>query len=312
MTEGPTFRSVFGVDPLDDFTVAVGAWIYHVAQGGHALPEGVDAEIEVEAKIGTLIDSRTGDRVSINAVNECILSDTNSVRFESGMSQDSHRHYNTLLNSLCQASPSRPRLQYKRHNEIDYFFSSTTDRKERIRVTREAESLRTKEKGSVVKKRLGNLEVHCPAKPFDYRISVNLEIQTPEPPPDQTHDFYREKNRVSYTHEGGIRIDLTQVKVPASGPGEPTLQHELEIELSSPLPNDTIFGLMEPGSASLAALETGTFAPTLGIAAPGFSPDNATMNGQQGGHDWTPYEDAVCRLINDVRLLIRNAGASGR
>lgn len=71
MTEAPTFRSVFGVDPLDDFTVAVGAWIYHVAQGGHALPEGVDAEIEVEAKIGTLIDSRTGERVSINAVNEC-------------------------------------------------------------------------------------------------------------------------------------------------------------------------------------------------------------------------------------------------
>lgn len=66
-----THRSIFGVDPLDDFIVSVGAWVYHVAEGGNAIPSGTDAEIEVEAKIGTLIDQRTGERVRIGVGNEC-------------------------------------------------------------------------------------------------------------------------------------------------------------------------------------------------------------------------------------------------
>ncbi|CAO1634493.1 unnamed protein product [Parajaminaea phylloscopi] len=316
-----TFRSIFGTDPLDEFVVSIGAWIYHVAEGGNAVPEGADAEVEVEAKIGTLIDQRTGERVRIGAGNECILADTSSIRFESGMSQASHRHYNTLLNSLCEPSKSRPRVQYKRHNEIDYFYASSEGSgrsREKVRVTREADSLRTKERGSVIKKRLGNLEVHCPGKAFDYRISVNLEIQAPEPSPDQPHDFYREKNRLSYTHDGGVRIDLTQVKVPPANNGaESSLQHELEVEMvTAPSPSSrpgegspgNIFSLITPHSSCLAALNTGIYASTLGIAAPGAmkSPD-ASLNGQQGGQDWTPYEDAVARMINDVRLLIRNA-----
>ena len=32
--------------------------------------------------------------------------------------------------------------------------------------------------------------------------------------------FYREKNRLSYTHDGGVRIDLTQVKVPGTNGSE--------------------------------------------------------------------------------------------
>lgn len=149
-----------------------------------------------------------------------VLADTSNIRFESGMSVEQHRHFNTLLNSLCTPDPSRPRLQYKRHQEIDYFYSSSSGHhREKVRVTREADTLRTKERGSVVKRRLANLEVYCPNRAFDYRISVNLEIQAQEPPPDASHDFYREKNRLSYTHSG-MRVDLTQVKVPPQGSGE--------------------------------------------------------------------------------------------
>lgn len=105
------------------------------------------------------------------------------------MTTEQHRHYNNLLNSLVRPSPERPKVAYKRHNEIDYFFPSSSSSsqsnggrggggREKIRVTREAESLRTKERGSVVKRRLANLEVYCPNRAFDYRISVNLEIQS--------------------------------------------------------------------------------------------------------------------------------------
>ncbi|PWN25973.1 mRNA triphosphatase CET1 [Jaminaea rosea] len=272
--QGDVPRSIFGTDPLDDFLLSISSWIYHTSQGGHLLGPDVDGEIEIEAKLGTLIDTRTNQRIVHPVAHDVVLSNPSNTRFVSGMSQEAHRHFNGLLNGLCQPAQGRPRVQYKRHNEIDYFHG--TGRGERLRVTKEAESLRTKPRGCIVKHRLGNLEVHCPGRHFDFRISVNLEVQATEPGPDQSTDFYREKNRLSYTHEGGMRIDLTQVTVPPSGSGEATLQHELEVELSTP-PNCNWGG------------------------------EETTLNGEKGGHDWTEYEDMVARFVNDVRLLIRNA-----
>lgn len=45
----PNFRSIFGTDPLDEFTCFVGGWLYVAAQGGDVLDDlrGVEAEIEV-------------------------------------------------------------------------------------------------------------------------------------------------------------------------------------------------------------------------------------------------------------------------
>lgn len=345
-------RSIFGTDPLDEFVCYVGGWIYAISRGGQVLedlPPGctdADAEIEVEAKIGTLIDTHTRSRIALPVANETILSNDmkQGVRFESGMTSLQHKHFNELLNSLCvpsstgSGSGAKPRVSYKRYQEIDYFFGGGGGgRGEKTRVTKESDTLRTKERGSVIKRRLGNLEVFCPNRPFDYRISVNLEIQSEygggsricvvtcrrrlrvvchlltspappivvfvaaaiatavsaaEPDPSVSHDFYREKNRMSYTHSG-MRVDLTQVKVPPSDSGEATMQHELEVELlEAPL------RLVTPQSSSLNA-----------ISARGPS-GHGPLNGAQGGQDWTKYEDEIMRFLNDVRLLIRNAVAS--
>lgn len=195
----PIERSIFGTDPLDEFVCHVGGWIYSISRGGQVLedlpPGCTEAEIEVEAKIGTLIDTNTHERISLPVSNETILRNgMPGVRFESGMTSLQHKHFNELLNSLCvpaAASSSsssssnsanataRPKVSYKRYQEIDYFFNrGEGPRGEKIRVTKDSDTLRTKERGSVIKKRLGNLEVFCPNRPFDYRISVNLEIQS--------------------------------------------------------------------------------------------------------------------------------------
>lgn len=95
---------------------------------------------------------------------------------------------------------------------------------------------------------------------------------------------------MSYTHSG-LRVDLTQVKVPPPDSGEATMQHELEVELlEAPL------RLLTPQSGSLNA-----------PSARGGTGGGNTLNGVQGGQDWTKYEDEVMRFLNDVRLLIRNA-----
>lgn len=328
----PVERSIFGTDPLDEFVCHVGGWIYSISRGGQVLeelpPGCTDAEIEVEAKIGTLIDTNTRNRISLPVLNETILrNDMKGVRFESGMTSLQHKHFNDLLNSLCMpaasSSGARPKVSYKRYQEVDYFFNSDDGpRGEKIRVTKDSDTLRTKERGSVIKKRLGNLEVFCPNRPFDYRISVNLEIQSEceqiltqatsyrlkanssslvcrtasEPDPSVEHAYFREKNRLSYTHTG-LRVDLTQVKTNNSNDSysssEPTLQHELEVELlQAPL------RLITPQSSSLRAASA-----TAAAAAAGGN----VLNGTQGGQDWTKYEDEIMRFLNDVRLLIRNA-----
>ncbi|CAO1625179.1 unnamed protein product [Sympodiomycopsis kandeliae] len=287
-------RSIFGTDPLDEFICFIGGWIYNITNGGSVLnnlPHGsTSAEIEVEAKIGTLVDAVTRQRIHLPVVNETIVNTEqypNGIRFESGMTSSQHKHFNKLLNSLvmsAQQDKSRPSVTYKRYQEIDYFFGSrSTGGGEKIRVTKDQESFTTKPGGSVIKKRLGNLEVYCPNRAFDYRISVNLEIQTPEPEASIQADFHREKNRMSYTHTG-LRVDLTLVKSSNANSGEEETQHELEVEmLQAPL------GLLTAQSSSLA------------------SSQNRSLNGQAGGQDWTEYEDEVMRFVNDVRLLIRNA-----
>lgn len=253
------------------------------------LPNGsTSAEIEVEAKIGTLVDTITRQRIRLPVVNETIVNTDeyqNGIRFESGMTMSQHKHINQLLNSLyaaAQKDKSRPSVAYKRYQEIDYFFGSKSNSNsgEKIRVTKDQESFTTKPGGSVIKRRLGNLEVYCPNRPFDYRISVNLEIQTPEPDSSITADFYREKNRMSYVHTG-LRVDLTTVKTGNAGE---EMQHELEVELlQAPI------RLLTPQSSSLATAQ------------------NRNLNGTHGGQDWTAYEDEVMRFVNDVRLLIRNS-----
>ena len=54
-----TTRSIFGVDPVDEFAVQVSEWIWQHGQGL--------LNLEIEAKIGLLIDRKTNARDAINS-----------------------------------------------------------------------------------------------------------------------------------------------------------------------------------------------------------------------------------------------------
>lgn len=90
------------------------------------------------------------------------------------------------------------------------------------------------------KVRLGNLDIYCPKRNADWRVSVNLEVpgtlpnvlNCPSyytnrvahisirsfavPPPIGSSTHTRRKDRMSYTHEEFI-IDLTQVTASFAG-----------------------------------------------------------------------------------------------
>ncbi|KAI3623237.1 mRNA-capping enzyme subunit beta [Malassezia furfur] len=267
----PQARSVFGVDPLDEFALLVSDCVWdHCRNLGN---------IEIEAKIGVLIDRGTQSRLRLPVFTETIVDAKQlNLRFESNMSMAQHRHFNQLLNQAvafsAQAAPP-DRITYRHQKEIDSFYDERdpdTGHMVHMRVTRDAVTHEVKPGGIVAKKRIADINVFAPNRPFDYRISINTETPVPAPQDGTEPSFVREKDRLSYTHQN-MNIDLTQVILP-NKPKEPV--HELEVEIRNSA------DLMQHAYLSRSQTQSGT-------------------------QEWTPFEDTILVLLNNVRLLIRNA-----
>jgi len=199
-----TSRSIFGTDPVDEFASGIADWIWENSQGHEAL--------EIEAKIGVMIDKSTNARIRLPIYTEAIVNMNEiNARFESNMSMKQHQIYN-------------------KRKETDTFYdevSEITGQREHIRVTRDTRTKEIVPNGVVKKTRIADLNVFCPTQPFDYRISINIETPMYLPQSMSHPTFSREKDRLSYIQQN-FSIDLTQV-IEANRPSEPL--HELEIEI---------------------------------------------------------------------------------
>lgn len=79
---------------------------------------------------------------------------------------------NSLVSRSGEPSYTGARVSYQRRKEIDYFHPVAGGK---VRVTRDAETLAIKQDGIVQKQRIADLNIHCPNRLFDYRISINVE-----------------------------------------------------------------------------------------------------------------------------------------
>ena len=154
------------------------------------------------------------------------------------------------------APPSKKRipLVYQHTYETDRFYElsqqgllalprAVTDyiearhkRKTTVRITNDQKTGR--EIAKIVKARLADINIYSPRTLFDYRISVNVEMNFEgsmadlvEPDRSRGRKPDRNKDRMSYTHLA-YRVDLTQV-TPTEGMNKAEKEHELEIEVSS-------------------------------------------------------------------------------
>ena len=193
----------------------LGDWLSKFAVPG-------SGHVEIEAKIGVLLDKNTGRRINLPIQTEAVLNDafTSNCRFESDIPAALHKHMNKLLNNEV----SLGRLQYRHTKTLDKMYRNSIS-PDKVRVT-------VDESGNVieciVKRRLSDLHIHFPQNHFDIRISVNEEIKSS--PPYGTPVLERKKDRISYTAESSglkCQLDLTQVKQT----GESMFRHELEIEV---------------------------------------------------------------------------------
>ncbi|KAL9538324.1 hypothetical protein MBANPS3_011017 [Mucor bainieri] len=211
--------SIFGVKPVDDVTKYIADFIAE-----HCQLENV----EIEAKLGVLIEKRTNQRINMGA-----LSETNYMRqyrFESNMPLEQHRHFNKILNDMVNKTQAREyrgeRIKYKHTIETDKFYEIPHTRK-KLRVTTESATGKIVPNGIIEKVRVADLNIHAPNQALDFRISINRELPRTKPNSDSV--FERNKDRISYQH-GGIAFDLTQVKGAADK--DPDVRHELELEFA--------------------------------------------------------------------------------
>ncbi|KAL4953643.1 CYTH-like domain-containing protein [Aspergillus filifer] len=270
--------SLTGLIPYEEMTKIVCDFLFqHVVMRNDAMagPAGASAGghgaiIEVEAKLGQIIDLDSRDRIQLPVQSECVIDKEKSrlrTSFESNMSQAQHRAMNNFLNDAVKNSMPQPNppggpgpasttttprvpISYAHKKERDSFYEVSPSElppiirqnlnprhKPKVRVTvdqRTGEVL-----AKIVKCRVADLDIHSPRTCVDWRISVNLEMSydgdiSHLPPADTGRGVGagdRNKDRMSYRHLA-YQVDLTQV-----GRSEPSMkgecEHELEIEVSA-------------------------------------------------------------------------------
>lgn len=168
---------MFAVDPRDEFAVVVSEWIWQEIQAID--PAG--GVIEIEAKLGTLIDQTTQQRVHLPLRTEAVTEfQPGESRFEAQVTRNQHQALNILLNDTVEQS-HKPGYQgcpvsYQRVQSTDTFHAPSPGDQvppnSRIRMTRDH---KTGTRTAMVKSRVSSLDIISPQAMLDYRISINIE-----------------------------------------------------------------------------------------------------------------------------------------
>ncbi|KAI8806298.1 CYTH-like domain-containing protein [Cladochytrium replicatum] len=213
--------SVWGEKPLDPIVKRLDDFIQRNLRGRPNWDR-----IEIEAKLGIIVEKRRGYRLYLPVQSESVLDPSfQDVRFESNMTMQQHQHFNKLLNGVVRPGSG---VTYKHHHLVDSFYKG--QRGEKIRVTTDRNTGEIVKDGVISKQTIAHMNVYMPECNLDYRITLSEELPKPSPEAECTNR--REKDRLSYDHQI-VRVDLTQVKS-SSGYGNQEWMHELEVELAVP------------------------------------------------------------------------------
>ncbi|KAG8917385.1 mRNA-capping enzyme subunit beta, partial [Tulasnella sp. 417] len=285
--------SILCAEPLDEFVLEIADWVHKMALG--------KTNIEVEAKVGTLIDTRSNERLNLPVLNETsgssdlalsimevnylaracfpvLAPEYPEIRFSSDMTSQQHLTYNQSLNQLVQRTgdPNYPnaRIRYEHTRLVDTFYNlPASSGGGKVRVTRDEKTGQIKE--CVQKVRIADLNVYSPKRKMDWRVSVSIETPAKPPPESLPPTNTRRKDRMSYSHQA-FKIDLTQVTTSPN----PAQSHELEIEFA------------DPGELMRCAR----------VRTRGSS--GATWSGKEG----EAFDELIRVFVNNIRILVRNAG----
>ncbi|KAL2061189.1 hypothetical protein VTL71DRAFT_7462 [Oculimacula yallundae] len=256
---GPWEECITNTKPVEQMTKIVADFLYLnvVSRGdlGELASRGV--EIEIEAKLGHIIDKDTHERYQLPVKTECVLMENARVGFQSSMTEAQHRSLNDFLNAQVRnahpqnaeaVAKNRVEIKYRHSREADTFYTLPTSMhhiippvlKEqlnprhgvKVRVTHDQKTGQPLAK--IIKARIIDLDIYSPLTPLDCRISINFEMRFDGDIQElgEKSGADRNKDRLSYT-QSMYQIDLTQVsqQVTVNGGVQHSKEHELEIEL---------------------------------------------------------------------------------
>ncbi|KAL8980633.1 MAG: hypothetical protein Q9205_004341 [Flavoplaca limonia] len=263
---GPWEPTITGVIPAEELTREIMDYIIGIIAPMQTMQGPILDMIEIEAKIGHIVDKDTDDRIRLPTRTEVMIDHTNPntrTTFRSSMTESQHQQLNKFLNRcLAESQPpppgapsreSRVPLTYVHTRLKDSFYDLTQDalnalpptmlgyfnlrKRPKVRITTDQKD--GSQLAKIIKVRIADREIYSPKTAFDWRVSVNLEmnyegdmrglVETTEGKDRRKPD--RNKDRVSYKH-GPYQIDLTQVK-PTEVTHQSEKEHELEVEVSS-------------------------------------------------------------------------------
>jgi len=172
------------------------------------------SNIELEAKLGRIIDPRSNNRIALPVSNEACISSIHpgmEYKFESAVSQKHFMFFKTVLNEMYARSQvnttGATKIWYNTSEQTDIFCKTSRITYEKDKVTR-----------CLRKTRLGDLDVFSPNSSLDFRISAKREVET-ELPQNTVWHLERRKQRISYMYSIW-RIDITVVVESYPGKGK--------------------------------------------------------------------------------------------
>ena len=262
---GPWEPSITNHAPFRDITRQVADFLFEqvfLRPDTNTPPSQPGPKLEIEAKLGRIIDRATNQRLALPISSECILDASSpalNIRFEAGVTPEVFARTNRFLNQALEDSLKPPPnvsfqkripLLYTHRREVDTFHVLPGDpatilsqlppsivrdadirSPPRLRLTHELGS--GKLLASIVKVRVKDLHLYNPSAAVDCRISVSLEMEWPLTEDErrglrpEARSQERSKDRISYRHLA-FSVDLTEVGV-VGGRAE----HELEVEVEA-------------------------------------------------------------------------------
>ena len=216
--------TILGAAPPDDRVICIADFI---------ATQFTDGEVEIEAKLGTLIDLSTQQRARIPSIATaaCVLPELNTLtRFESTVSADAFKRLNAALNSAAEATTRRSGrpVRYQRRREVDCAYTSD------VRETRPQGKTSAEPTSLFVRKtRLDQMHLVFPQHPYDVRVSASREERLPPPAADAVPAEWgarkseRHKDRLSY-QSGCLSVDITVVQQPPTN----VITYEVEVEVA--------------------------------------------------------------------------------
>lgn len=171
-----------------------------------------NAQIEIEGRLGKILNKKTNQRVRDSTVSESIFNFSTDNYFDPNMSMEQHAIFNQMLN---HATKYNTNIKYTHSKTVDSIYDN-------LRVTKDLDNSK---ETCIQKIKVSELHIRSPNCEFDFRISVNLEVlqEIPKDLGQREARSVRKKDRLSYNYQV-LSVDLTQVTQ------KEEKIHELEVE----------------------------------------------------------------------------------